>query len=127
MSKKQKVHTWEIVNPVYDYSLFVRIGDTRDDTLRWFAKEFKIEEHSSIGDGCNSYATVIHYAPTKSHAIWFRKWDCAIIAHEALHSIRHVMERAQIYLSCSTEEAYAYLLGWTVREITKRLKDAARG
>jgi hypothetical protein len=60
----------------------------------------------------------------KSHCVWFpnRRPSESTVAHEACHSVIFVMTELQMNCPVRNDEAWAYLLGWTVEQIRKALR-----
>ena len=83
---------------------------------RKFPEHQHIQYKGGIGAACCLY---IENEP--SHLIWFDEVPGGgVAAHEALHSVRHIAITIGLGELCeANEEAYAYLLAWTVREIGK--------
>lgn len=120
--KRERVKTYKIINQTWQYALFLRVGGTVEAATRWFDKKFDVDSDDSANisaDARTSYVT-----DERSHLIWF-KHHCpgaGLIAHEAFHSTKHVLTHAGLGpLNDETEEAFAYLLMWTVREIGQRI------
>jgi hypothetical protein len=122
---KPRLRTFRIQNPVWQYVLFVRAGGTRDEAERWFRRQFgEPPEVSSDGQLWATSAMTFSRRTEKSHLIWFEslKPDGAIVAHEAVHSVTHALQASGLApLTEQTEEAYAYLVQWTVKVIGDRL------
>jgi len=55
--------------------------------------------------------------------MWFEDTpNGGTVAHEAFHSVIHALTTKCLGRPCdANEEAYAYLIGWTVQEIAKRV------
>jgi hypothetical protein len=115
-----KVREWKIVNPVYHYVILIRQGGTLKQAIAWAKKklgcEFRIKGHVTVG-------RIFIKDDEITHCIWFpEKPGGGTVAHEAYHSIMHVMESVGMERPTrENEEAYAYLLAWTVIEIGRLL------
>lgn len=115
----KKPRTWRIDNPVYNYSLFVRHGGTVAEANRW--------ANSKVGgdftkDSPSTRGRCYFDEDWPDHAIWLHvQSGSATVSHEALHSVSHIMRHVGIPLLGDTEEAYCYLLAWTVGEIASRI------
>lgn len=119
-TKKPKVKTVRFVNDVWQYVLFVRIGGTKEQAVQWFEKRFDLKPAEFGKDssrGCCIYAN-----GESSHLIWFDDIPGgALAAHEAFHSAVHIGIESGLSPVCEqNEEAYAYLIAWTVHEIGRR-------
>ncbi|WZO97327.1 hypothetical protein EP7_004352 [Isosphaeraceae bacterium EP7] len=125
MKKKRpakRIRSFKIENDVWQYVLFVRVGGTREQAESWFDKTFGEPQSLAWLSKCRN-ATTFYRTDERSHLIWFdAKPGGGIVSHEALHSVQHVLSHSGLGpLSEATEEAYAYLLGWTVMQIGLRL------
>ena len=120
--KKIKVKTYKVLNPVYSYALFLRIYGTKEEALSWFDKKFECEQ-PAVNNLSAKEGSFIFTPSKRSHLLWFGDIPGGgLAAHEALHSVKHVLEHAGLGpLNNDTEEAYAYLLDWTVRQIGCKL------
>lgn len=89
--KKTKPTVHRFINDTYQYALFVRIGGSREDALRWFEKKFSAEQ-PDVRDGSGPTGTTFYKKYETTHLIWFAETPTpGITAHEALHSVRHVL------------------------------------
>jgi hypothetical protein len=116
----KKPRTWCIDNPVYNYTMFLRIDEDLDRSMRWAEK--KLGRQFSKG---TTQGRIFLPTDSADHAIVFRhkpRPGSGVAAHEALHAVCHVMDqRGMERMSPANDEAYCYLLQWTVSEIGKRL------
>lgn len=115
----KKPRTWRIDNPVWDYNLFVRHGGSSTDATRWAERKLGGE----FADIDGSVGICFAHDGQTNHAIWLsQKAGIGTLAHEALHSVAHIMHvKAMEPMSPANDEAYCYLLGWTVAEIGSRI------
>lgn len=115
-----KPRTWRIDNHVWRYSLFLRLDDDLDRARHWAEKRLSatFSKAADVSGGRT-------FMPDDSadHAIVFTaKPGGGVAAHEALHGVCHVMHiRGMQHMTPDNDEAYCYLLQWTVTEIGKRL------
>jgi hypothetical protein len=118
--KRTKVSTHRIVNDTFQYALFVRIGGTREGAIQWFEKKFSAER-PEVQNVNGPTGTTFYKNYETSHLIWFAETPTpGITAHEALHSVRHVLTTIGFPEMCEqNEEAFAYLLQWTVNRIAE--------
>lgn len=127
MAKKRtpKLKSFKIENPLYSYVVFIRVGGSRDAAIAWTEKKFKGKVWPLNSVLSRDNATCFFLEGEPSHVIWFSAEPRAsMIAHEAFHSSYHVLKTAGMgALDEGNEEAYAYLIQWTVSEITKRVWD----
>lgn len=122
--KTPAVKTYRVINPLYNYALFVRIGGTWQQAHDWFVQKFGppgAKDASRMGR-CK-HATTFYAEGEPSHMIWFDdRPGAAIVAHEALHSTVHLMKTIGMGPLCEeNEEAFAYLQMWVVAAIGDRL------
>lgn len=109
--------TYHADNDLYGYRLYLTVGGDSNKAARWLADKLG-EDYTDIEHSQPAARTI--YSPLhRDHMIWFEQTpvgSCA--AHEAFHSACHVMRYVGIgTLSKDSEEAYAYLIGWTVAQI----------
>jgi hypothetical protein len=116
-------------DPIYYFPVFVAIDDEPIKTARWYAKNVGTTPDWVLppaGASCclicsDIRAVCIHIDRTNA--------DSGTIAHEAFHAVVEIMNQLETPLvrihsskflpsGSSTEEPYAYLLGWIVRNIT---------
>lgn len=124
MKKKQKIRRFKLECDVYPYALFVITGGTKQQAIDWFDVKFKGRKDTIVEEDENLQGSMIHLDNELSHLIWFKdsKPGGAIVAHEALHSVCHVMKVLKMGALCeNNEEAFAYLLMWTVKKIGNRV------
>ena len=55
--------------------------------------------------------------------IWFKETTYSTISHEIFHAIDFLMRRIGCKLTPSSDDAYAYLIGYITTEIYKNLKN----
>lgn len=113
-----KVRTKKITNQVYPFALFLRLGGTKEQAAKWFEAKFEIQEYETYR---SAMATTFVLTNEPSHLIWFKEVPGApIIAHEALHSVKHILSTMGLErLQDANEEAYAYMMQWTVNQIVE--------
>lgn len=117
----KKPRTWRIDNPVYRYSLFLRVDENLDRARRWAEQKLGTQFSKSAKD--STHGRIFLPDDSADHAIVFRgKPGGGVAAHESLHAVCHVMDqRGMERMSPANDEVYCYLLQWTVSEIGKRL------
>lgn len=124
MPKTKPLKSYRIQNDVYSYVLYLLAWGTQDKANAWATK--KLEPNQPF-DLFNEYMQGRCYfvGDGKSHVLYLPYGDgtgIGTVAHEALHSVHHVLSRSGMQaLSDETEEAYAYLMDWTMREIVRRI------
>lgn len=117
-NQKQKPTTRRIVNETFHYALFVRVGGTKESAIRFFERKFRPDGGDTRAQA-SAIGSVIFADYERSHVCWLSdEANLGVVAHEALHSVSHVMRHAGVGPMCEqNEEAYAYLLQWTVNGI----------
>lgn len=112
------VKAFKLDNEVWAYTLFIRIGGTREQAEQWLDKKFKRKIETRKGPT----ATTFFHPELRDHLIWFNeKPGCGLIAHESFHSVMHVLGHCRLGPPCeANEEAFAYLIGWTAKEIARK-------
>lgn len=116
----RKVVSFRIQNDTWNYVVFVRIGGTIHEAEEWFEKKFQTGEREYRPF---SNARMIAIEGEKSHLLWFERTpDEGRLAHEAFHSVAHVLRESGLRsMRSSNEECFAYLLEWTVNEIALKI------
>jgi len=125
--KKKKPRFFKLDNYTWSFSCFVFAGWKKEKAMKKMCsllditptaemlEEFKVE---------NPRGGRFLFGSSVDSAIWF---DCCapgagIVSHECLHAVHHILRRKGVGpMDDNTEEAYAYLLMWFVREIGNRL------
>lgn len=116
-------------DPIYYFPVFVAIDDDPAKTAAWYAKFIGTTQDWGVpprGASCclicsDIRAVCIHIDRVNA--------DSGTVAHEAFHAVVEIMNQLETPLvrmhsnkffpsGSSTEEPYAYLLGWIVRNIT---------
>ena len=105
-----------VYNKLYKYEFALFKGEPLEKAFKWTDSSLKIENYRS-SDAC-----VFRNPSQKAHVIWFKSKKPGVnqVAHEAFHSVFHVMHHLEAPLVSETEECWAYLLDWTVTEILKK-------
>lgn len=112
-----RIHNFH--NDLYRFDLHVIVGGTCKQSVSRFNRKFKM----SIGDlgECAGYHSGTTIKGKSTSVIWIR--DDAppqivdIVAHESFHCAVHHLSNAGVRFSRSSEEAYAYLIGWVGRRV----------
>lgn len=107
----------EIYNPVYGYSIIISKGDSVEKIIN--KANYKLGVRFT--QDSNASGSVFCIPEISNHIIWFdkKKPEPDLVAHEAFHSVFHVLNRKGLALTLASEEAFAYLLSWTVLQINK--------
>jgi hypothetical protein len=124
-----KVYT--IKDPLYRQALVVLYG-THAAICRWITRRrFHDVAFGPTANGMYWVMTqdrtgnsVSFMAVTTGHT---RTVERAIIRHEALHHVFHIMRHVGIPLTFDTEEAYTYHHDWVCAAITAKLHPPTRG
>lgn len=127
-SRKAKLKSFRLFNDTWCYRIDVRIGGTRQAAEDFLRNRLPATVKVENLDGKLYYSNagaVLHATiggePEISHVIWFQKTPgAALLSHEAFHSACWVLESLGIKLSRETEEAFAYLIQWTVKAVADK-------
>ena len=127
MRKKNKIITFKLINPVFLYAVFIRIGGNKEDAIKFFEKKFEIEASEISARNQNESAclagSTIFSDGESSHLVWFDSVPGAGIAsHEGLHSTIHALTECGLGpIDENNEEAYAYCLQWFLRKLGEKI------
>lgn len=107
---------------VWDTDIAVYCGGSLARANKLFRRRLKIAD-VEIEDRPSIIGSNLRIDGIKPTAIWFRdvKPSGSIVAHEAMHATIWVLAQSGVSLTPESEEAYAYMVGWIVREIGKRV------
>lgn len=121
--KKKKPRIFQLNNPLYHYTVFIIIGGSRDEAIKWFENKFETQPTEVSSKGKCRNATTIFADGIRDHIIWFDKIPGAsIVAHEGLHSVIHALIESGMGSLCeANEEAYAYCLQWLTQKIGEKI------
>ena len=109
-----------IYNPVYQYEVVVFAGTPYKTAAKFAQKKLGFDPIcSDTRIGC-----CIRHNQVFSHILWFKdkKPHYSTIAHEAIHSVYHIMDQLEAKINFDNEEVFAYLHTWTMDEIIKKLR-----
>jgi hypothetical protein len=99
--------------PIYDRGL--RITVTKD--INKGLKQIGFDDlEDDVVEG-----TVIEDPTGIIHVFIEPKANINVICHEAFHVTKNVLDTAGLTLTESSEEAYAYLIGWVAEKIQKEI------
>ncbi len=113
---------------MYCRDFLIALGSTDKEIFNYLKKtrKYKLskDEWDALemrGDGrtimLNNGHIILRIAEFKAKSPnWY-----SVLTHEAFHSVVFVLQRAGFKLDESSDEAYAYLLGWLIREILVRV------
>lgn len=114
--------------PIYLTHILISI-DQSEEELKEFLEELGIQPKKDYGKGSvaitTSFGSWKHLIRinTKELDSYFLTLE-SVIAHEAFHATTFVMKACGIVFSNKSDEAFAYLLGYIVGEIHKKLKES---
>lgn len=106
-----------IFEPVYQQNYYYFNCKTEKDYNRLLKMRFKLDRKVRGRDGGFE---VYENTGTDVGFIWTRNGNN--LAHECFHAISYCLRRSGIELSDATEESYAYLLQFLVKEIKEQLR-----
>ena len=117
MARKRPPIRFHFDDPIYECRIFVSIGEPVDQWERRLDKILCSDKTIAS----TLYGRAFLPTETKDCAVWFRETPGGGTAvHEAFHLTCHILTRSGLTLSSSSEEAWAYHLGWVVRQIAKK-------
>jgi len=124
---KPKRNRFPFLDSIYCYQYYISFGETCEDACAWVNKQEK-----------NTGTNLLTAPPFNKHRrghtiintntcvtlIWFRdlRPRIATIAHEAEHAVFYCLRSIGMKHKDSSDEAYAYLLGWLVGGIEYAMK-----
>lgn len=112
-----KIHSFH--NDTYRFNLHVIIGGTCKQASAAFNRKFKA--NLTHQNGWAGFHSAIDGEKGAASLIWIRtdaETEMAdIMAHESLHCAAHQLSSSGVRFSKSSEEAYAYLIGWVGRKV----------
>lgn len=128
--KKRKSQFILIDFAIYPYNLLVCLEATEEETIKFLKRKFKYilsdEEKEVIKMAKNGNG---RFCRLKNGAYVMRinndiktARGLATLAHETFHAVHFLMNDVGITLSDESDEAYAYLTGYIIREVTERMK-----
>ena len=101
----------EIRIPIYDRSLIIVVtNDIKKAIVKYCPEEAEESD-------CNLEATVVHDNMGRMNLMIQPDANINVICHEALHITVTTLDDAGMEMSESSEEAYAYLIGWVAEQI----------
>lgn len=131
MAKAKKYIRKKFDNLVWKCTVVVQAGGTIEEFVSYIKRDLRKHEVDDDDTLERSKEDIIAAArkagglcfkiTERDVAIWFvdKKPTASIVAHEALHASFRMLEPLNINPdSMSGEEAYAYTIGWLVREIS---------
>jgi hypothetical protein len=125
---KNKKYNFIVRPMIYPFDIMVSIGEDMDKLRdRLVANGNTVEDIGSSLDLGNTVRGRYIMLPSNQSVIilkWLpRKSDLlSTIAHESFHATHSIMDKIGMDLSYNNDEAFAYLLGYIVGEISNKLK-----
>lgn len=114
---KKRPEIFILEDPIYNSGIMVQFGGDINDLLKEYAKKLK-QDVPKKEDNWRGLGNFTAYEHHKGGALWIKnRKDHSTISHECLHATFHVMTRMGMPLVEASEEAWAYYLGWLVKEI----------
>lgn len=108
-----------IREPIYSADIWVSAG------WPWKEAEKRINKllNANNTEETESLARTLFIPGFMGCCIWFQKCrpTPCIIAHESFHATTHILKSAGVKFSANSEEAFAYLIAYLVREIHRKL------
>lgn len=129
-AKKFKKALFVIQTHIYPCNILVSVNQTKEDLAKSLVKSFKQNTEEEYLNG-------VLAGPYGARTFWFEGGgivlhfpnlcDCSfckgIVAHETFHAVECIFDYIDLKHDKSTSsEAFAYLIGYIVEEIHKKLK-----
>ena len=125
LKARQNRRLGKLFNETYGHLVYVAAGIPRGEARKAIRDAVRSKDDVPTDDASAAIATCFRFSDTRHHGIWFQYLrPCpAIIGHEALHSVAFALDAVGMgVLNPHTEEAYAYLMEWTIRGVEDALK-----
>ena len=116
MTKSKEVT--EIYDPIFRQTYYYFSCKTHKDYCKILKSDLNIikEPKININGECSVYA----FNGNEVCFIWVKTKRVSFIAHEVFHAVSYVLRHKGVPLSDNTDEVYAYLTEFLVREIIKK-------
>ena len=114
-----------IEESVYGSYIYLVWGCPRKEIIRWLNRKsgLEFEEKDEFGTDTFGSTFIIRYEDRTDLYIWVNnKKNIPSLVHELSHVVYHTLSSVGIQHNDDTDEAYAYLLTFYVRECLKALK-----
>ncbi len=106
---------FKVTTPLYDIPIFVFISDDPKETI----KELLGIDDTHMDEVLE--ATVFENPEGELNVVVKKDINIGTLAHESFHCTVAVLRIAGMELNHETEEAFAYLNGWIVEQLHKKL------
>lgn len=127
----ERLKVWQWDDPVYGVPVVLLRGPYerfKRWTIHRYGAHVEFDEMWERTPAARCLWSAVPGGSWSETALWFPSnlkpftaLGAAAIAHEALHATHNVMDHVGVKLTDASEEAFAYYLGWLVREMTGRL------
>lgn len=108
-----------INDPIFYASFLVQFGGDLNSGIKAYCKKVN-EPFIPLKQNSKRLGHFYALKEFKNGVFWFKdKRDLKTIAHECFHATYHIMEHIDVPLNDSTEEMFAYYLGWLIGEVLK--------
>lgn len=97
--------------PIYHGKLII----IQEDDLNKIAKQYELDTKP---DEVDAFTFVLK---DNVYTVFKDNTNAQIVAHEALHVVTYIFQDRGILIENRNDEPAAYLLGWVVKQITKRI------
>lgn len=115
---KTNLYTKRIQIPIYRQTFDVLIGD-RQEAREYIKNGCGFDMGDKVPDG-----TVVSDDESGHCYLWLPdETHSMMISHECFHLTHSTLDRAGLFLSHQSEEAYAYLLQWFIEQVYDCYKD----
>jgi hypothetical protein len=107
---------------IYPFDLLVSVCEPDEKITKTLTDRLPEDTHDEIEELLTeSDARTVMFSSGQTAIRFSKSPECGVIAHEAFHAVKFLMDRISIPLSSVSDEAWAYLLQYIVHEISKRL------
>lgn len=117
-----KKGSFSLYDEVYNVDILVCVGiDFKKAQVMWHKKaritDAKIESDVDMRGGYFGM-----FPDHRNCLLWFRPRPAGwIVAHECFHATSFILRESGLVLTNDSEEAFAYYLGWLVRQIGNKV------
>lgn len=110
---------WVLLNSTWHAHIYLRYGGTYKNAVKWANKVLETDDYEDTGT-----AGAAMFDRDGVVCLWFDEGFVTpdYVAHEAFHAVYKIMtSRGCCPLTPENEESWAYLSGWLVGEILKKV------
>jgi len=129
--KQKKVKKIYLNDPLFESYIYVFIGEDRKELFESILKTVDDKENENLLKqrifNLESYAEFLEFEADNGmtlNIIWFDKqfFSESAVAHEFFHAVMQILKRRGITYSEGSEEIYAYLMGFYIKQLYQKLR-----